>query len=174
MILGKTLGALALAVALVFMLAGRTSVEIPKTDKSMRPAIGDGTSFAVDPSWALLPSRGATVAFVPPGGEARTRCAVVVAVQGDRVVGFIMASQKHWGFGLVTSGWIELVGVHPNHMGSGVGKALGEAILDHFEEQEIGDVYTAVKWDYADLITFFKSIGFGRSEFINLRITRKE
>ncbi|MCK5414791.1 MAG: GNAT family N-acetyltransferase, partial [Thermoplasmata archaeon] len=51
----------------------------------------------------------------------------LVAVQGDRVVGFIMASQKHWGFGLVTSGWIELVGVHPNHMGSGVGKALGEA-----------------------------------------------
>ena len=98
----------------------------------------------------------------------------LVAVEGDRVVGFIMASQKHWGFGLVTSGWIELVGVHPNHMGSGVGKALGEAILDHFEEQDIGDVYTAVKWDYADLITFFKSIGFGRSEFINLRITRKE
>ena len=98
----------------------------------------------------------------------------LVAVQSDRVVGFIMASQKHWGFGLVTSGWIELVGVHPKHMGSGVGKALGEAVLDHFEEQDIGDVYTAVKWDYADLITFFKSIGFGRSEFINLRITRKE
>ena len=98
----------------------------------------------------------------------------LVAVQRDRVVGFIMASQKHWGFGLVTSGWIELVGVHPNHMGSGVGKALGEAILDHFEEQEIGDVYTAVKWDYSDLITFFKSIGFGRSEFMNLKYVREE
>ncbi len=98
----------------------------------------------------------------------------LVAVQGDQVVGFIMASQKHWGFGLVTSGWIELVGVHPNHMGSGVGKALGEAILAHFEDQDIGDVYTAVKWDYADLITFFKSIGFGRSEFINLRYKTRE
>ena len=98
----------------------------------------------------------------------------LVAVQGDRVVGFIMASQKHWGFGLVTSGWIELVGVHPNHMGSGVGKALGEAILAHFEDQDIGDVYTAVKWDYADLITFFKAIGFGRSEFINLRYKTRE
>ena len=98
----------------------------------------------------------------------------LVAVQGGRVVGFIMASQKHWGFGLVTSGWVELVGVHPNHMGSGVGKALGEAVLDHFEDQGIGDVYTAVKWDYSDLITFFKSIGFGRSEFINLRYKRRE
>ena len=98
----------------------------------------------------------------------------LVAVDRGRVVGFIMASQKHWGFGLVTSGWIELVGVHPDHMGSGVGKALGEAVMDHFEEQGIDDVYTAVKWDYSDLITFFKSIGFGRSEFINLRHRRRE
>ena len=98
----------------------------------------------------------------------------MVADKGGRVVGFIMASQKHWGFGLVTSGWIELVGVHPNHMGSGVGNALGEAVLKHFDEQGIDDVYTAVKWDYADLITFFKSVGFGRSEFINLRYKRKE
>ena len=98
----------------------------------------------------------------------------LVAVDRGRVVGFIMASQKHWGFGLVTSGWIELVGVHPEHMGRGVGKALGEAVMDHFEEQGIDDVYTAVKWDYSDLITFFKSIGFGRSEFINLRHRRRE
>jgi ribosomal protein S18 acetylase RimI-like enzyme len=49
----------------------------------------------------------------------------MVAVDRERVVGFIMASQKHWGFGLVTSGWIELVGVHPNHMGVGIGKSLG-------------------------------------------------
>jgi ribosomal protein S18 acetylase RimI-like enzyme len=98
----------------------------------------------------------------------------LVAVSREKVVGFIMASQKHWGFGLVTSGWIELVGVHPDHMGGGVGKALGEAALSHFESQDICDVYTAVKWDYADLITFFKSIGFGRSEFINLRFKKEE
>ena len=48
------------------------------------------------------------------------------------------------------------------------------AILAHFEEQDIDDVYTAVKWDYSDLITFFKSVGFGRSEFINLKHAREE
>jgi ribosomal protein S18 acetylase RimI-like enzyme len=98
----------------------------------------------------------------------------LVAVERGEVVGFIMASQKNWGFGLVTSGWIELVGVHPDHMGRGIGKDLGEVVMDHFKDQDIDDVYTAVKWDYADLITFFKSIGFGRSEFINLRYKRKE
>jgi ribosomal protein S18 acetylase RimI-like enzyme len=98
----------------------------------------------------------------------------LVAAEHDRVHGFIMASQKHWGFGLTTSGWVELVGVHPNYMGAGVGKMLGRAILEHFNSQGIENVYTAVKWDYADLITFFKSIGFGRSEFINLKYTGEE
>ncbi len=98
----------------------------------------------------------------------------LVAVEKGEVVGFLMSSQKSWGFGLVTSGWIELVGVLPDHMGRGIGHALGKAILDHFDEQDIDDVYTAVKWDYSDLITFFKSIGFGRSEFINLKHAREE
>jgi ribosomal protein S18 acetylase RimI-like enzyme len=98
----------------------------------------------------------------------------LVAVTMDRVRGFIIASQKHWGFGLGVSGWIEVVGVHPEHMGTGVGKALGEAILAHFDEQGITNVYTAVRWDAADMITFFKSIGFSKSEFINLKFTKEE
>ncbi len=98
----------------------------------------------------------------------------LVAIEKGEVVGFLMSSQKSWGFGLVTSGWIELVGVLPDHMGRGIGHALGKAILAHFDEQDIDDVYTAVKWDYSDLITFFKSIGFGRSEFINLKHVREE
>ena len=98
----------------------------------------------------------------------------LVAHDKGNVVGFIIASLKHWGFGLGTSGWIELVGVHPDHMGGGVGKALGAAVLDHFEQVGICDVYTAVRWDHADMITFFKSIGFGRSEFINLKHSRED
>jgi ribosomal protein S18 acetylase RimI-like enzyme len=98
----------------------------------------------------------------------------LVAMFGEKVVGFIIASQKHWGFGLGVSGWIEVVGVHPDHMGSGVGKALGKAILEHFTSQDINNVYTAVRWDGADMITFFKSIGFAKSEFINLKYTKPE
>lgn len=98
----------------------------------------------------------------------------LVAHDKGKVVGFIIATQKHWGFGLGTSGWVEVVGVHPDRMGTGVGKALGSAILEHFEGEGISEVYTAVKWDHADMITFFKSIGFGRSEFINLKFSSEE
>ncbi len=98
----------------------------------------------------------------------------LVAHDKGNVVGFIIATQKHWGFGLGTSGWVEVVGVHPDHMGTGIGRALGTAVLEHFESQGICDVYTAVKWDHADMITFFKSIGFGRSEFINLKFSRED
>ena len=90
------------------------------------------------------------------------------------VAGFIIATQKHWGFGLGISGWIEVVGVHPDHMGQGIGKALGDEIVGHFKDQGIDDVYTAVRWDAADMIAFFKSIGFDRSEFINLKHTGGE
>jgi L-amino acid N-acyltransferase YncA len=98
----------------------------------------------------------------------------LVAIDKGKVVGFIIATQKHWGFGLGTSGWVEVVGVHPDRMGTGVGRALGQAVLEHFKSQGICDVYTAVKWDHADMITFFKAIGFGRSEFINLKFTRED
>lgn len=98
----------------------------------------------------------------------------LVAHDRGKVVGFIIATQKHWGFGLGTSGWVEVVGVHPDHMGTGVGRALGQAVLEHFKSQGICDVYTAVKWDHADMITFFKAIGFGRSEFINLKFSMED
>ena len=49
-----------------------------------------------------------------------------VAETDGFVAGFIIATQKHWGFGLGISGWIEVVGVHPDHMGQGIGKALGD------------------------------------------------
>jgi ribosomal protein S18 acetylase RimI-like enzyme len=96
----------------------------------------------------------------------------LVAEEGGAVVGFVIGSLKHWGFGLGVSGWVEVVGVSPGHMGTGVGRALGEALLAHFRAAGIRDVYTAVRWDSGDLIAFFKSIGFDKSEFINLKFSQ--
>jgi len=30
-------------------------------------------------------------------------------------------------------------------------------------------IYTSVRWDSTDLLSFFKAVGFERSDFINLR-----
>lgn len=92
----------------------------------------------------------------------------LVAETDDAVAGFIVGSIKDWGFGVKHTGWIEIVGVSPEHMGKGIGKALGEALIGHFRGKEIKEVYTSVRWDSGDLIEFFKSIGFDKSSFINL------
>ena len=82
------LGAVAtgVAVAIVFLLSReRTVVKVPATDSAMRPAIGEGTDFEVDPSWLANPTRDAVVAYVPPGRSEAPSVARVVAVAGDRL-----------------------------------------------------------------------------------------
>ncbi len=91
-----------------------------------------------------------------------------IASRDDRVVGFIIGEVKGEGFGLEQSGWIEVVGVHPTQMGIGIGQALAERLFDFFRKRRVRDVYTAVRWDAVDMLSFFKSVGFDRSTFINL------
>jgi len=43
-----------------------------------------------------------------------------------------------------------------------------EKVFEAFRERKIENVYTAVRWDAVDMLSFFKSVGFGRSDFINL------
>jgi L-amino acid N-acyltransferase YncA len=91
-----------------------------------------------------------------------------VAESGDKVTGFIIGEMKGEGFGLELSGWIEIVGVHPSQMGAGIGHALGNKLFAYFRKKGVRDVYTAVRWDAVDMLSFFKSLGFDRSTFINL------
>jgi len=91
-----------------------------------------------------------------------------VAVRDGKVVGFALGEVKGEGFGLPQSGWIEVVGVDPQAMGEGIGKAMLDKVFEAFRRKKIENVYTAVRWDSVDMVSFFKSIGFGRSDFINL------
>ena len=91
-----------------------------------------------------------------------------VTSKDGQVVGFIIGEVKGESFGLEQSGWIEVVGVHPSQMGIGIGQALAERLFDFFRKRRVRDVYTAVRWDAVDMLSFFKSVGFDRSTFINL------
>ncbi len=91
-----------------------------------------------------------------------------VATHDGKVNGFVIGEVKGEGFGLEQSGWIEVVGVHPSQMGVGIGHALTHRLFQYFKKRGIHDVYTAVRWDAVDMLSFFKSIGFDRSPFINL------
>ncbi len=91
-----------------------------------------------------------------------------VAVRDGEIVGFIIGEIKGEAFGLRHSGWLEVMGVAPHAMGEGIGKAMIEKLFDHFRRKKITSVHTALRWDAVDMVSFFSSVGFGRSDFINL------
>jgi N-acetylglutamate synthase-like GNAT family acetyltransferase len=95
--------------------------------------------------------------------------ACLVAETDGTVVGFVIGDVKDWGFGMEKSGWLEIIGVHPKYMGRGIGRSLGRKLIAHFEDRGISSMYTVARWDSGDLLAFFKSIGFDRSDFINLK-----
>ena len=93
----------------------------------------------------------------------------VVAELDGKVVGFIITYILHGGFGLEKSAWIGLFGVEPKYMGSGIGKRMAKEVFDELTKMNIKNIFTSVKWDSVDLLSFFKSLGFDRCNFINLK-----
>ncbi len=92
-----------------------------------------------------------------------------VAVIKGKIVGYMISYIVFGGFGLEKGAWIATLGVDPKFMGRGIGKKLAEEILAVYREKGINDIYTSVRWDSVDLLSFFKTLGFDRSNFINLR-----
>jgi len=99
--------------------------------------------------------------------ETEPKACLVATVKG-KPIGFIIGDVKTWGFGMRQSGWFEIIGIHPKHMGTGVGRDLGKRLLRYFRSKQVDGIYTAVRWDSGDLLSFFKSIGFEHSGFLNL------
>ena len=98
----------------------------------------------------------------------RKDSACFVAELDDRVVGFMISYILTLGFGIEKSAWIATMGVHPKYMGQGIGARLAEEIFKSYKAQGIKRVYTSVRWDSTDLLSFFRTLDFERSDFINL------
>jgi ribosomal protein S18 acetylase RimI-like enzyme len=92
----------------------------------------------------------------------------LVALDQGQVVGFIISEIMTNSFGLDQGGWIQIIGVLPKYMGIGIGQSLITQIFTMYKKKKINEVYTAARWDSVDLLSFFKSVGFDRSNFINL------
>ena len=99
----------------------------------------------------------------------RKEDASFVAELDGRVVGYMISIVISGGFGILKSTWIANMGVNPKFMGQGIGENLANRIFEFSREKGIKDVYTSVRWDSPDLLSFFKTLGFDRSNFINLR-----
>jgi N-acetylglutamate synthase-like GNAT family acetyltransferase len=91
-----------------------------------------------------------------------------VAELAGKVVGFMISHVMTFSFGLEKSAWIATMGVDPKHMGQQIGARLADEIFTFYKAQNITNIYTSVKWDATDVVSFFKTMGFQRSDFINL------
>jgi ribosomal protein S18 acetylase RimI-like enzyme len=91
-----------------------------------------------------------------------------VAEYEGQVAGYLISSILTGSFGIDKSAWVSMLGVRPSFMGQGIGEQLAEAAFARFRELGIENVHTTVRWDSTDLLSFFKTRGFDRSDFINL------
>ncbi len=91
-----------------------------------------------------------------------------VANDGDNIVGFMIGYIMTPAFGIDKSAWISAFGVDPNYMGRHIGKLLAKKLFKFYKKKGIEVIHTSVLWDYMDVLSFFKAIGFKRSRFVEL------
>jgi ribosomal protein S18 acetylase RimI-like enzyme len=135
--------------------------------RKMRKDDADEVS-RIDAAITKSPSR---IDFKPIVAEAakRNSNASLVAEIRDKVVGFMISIITAGIFGTEKVAWISMFGVDPKYMGQEIGKSLAKGIFDYYKEKGVKKIYTSVRWDSTDLLSFFKAVGFERSNFINLR-----
>jgi ribosomal protein S18 acetylase RimI-like enzyme len=95
--------------------------------------------------------------------------ACFVAELDGQVIGFMISYILTLGFGIEKSAWIATLGINPKYMGQGIGAGLAQKVFQFYRDEGVHNVYTSVRWDSTDLLSFFKTLGFDRSNFINLR-----
>lgn len=93
-----------------------------------------------------------------------------VAEVDGKVVGFVIGYSLSGSFGLDRSALLATVGVDPKFMGQKIGQQLAEKVMAHYKEQGYKSIHLSVRWDATDLLSFFKTMGFDQSEFINLEM----
>lgn len=81
-----------------------------------------------------------------------------------KLEGFVLADIRPWEFGRRAHvGWVIALGVNPQHQGKGLGRMLGERVLEQFHRLGVTRVQTLVEPETAELEPFFKSLGFKES-----------
>ena len=129
-----------------------------------------GAVARIDAAITKAPSRLDFRRIVEQEAE-RDTDASFVAVINRKVVGFMISYITSGNFGLDQCAWIAMFGVDPKYMGEGIGSQLAEEIFEYYKQKGINKIYTSVRWDSTDILSFFKTLGFERSDFINLRKT---
>ena len=97
-----------------------------------------------------------------------------VAEKDKKIVGFMISYILPFGFGAEDCAYIANLGVHPKYMDQGIGAGMTKEVFMFYKARGISTVYTSVRWDSTDLLSFCKSMGFERSNYINLHMKFNE
>jgi ribosomal protein S18 acetylase RimI-like enzyme len=135
--------------------------------RKMRKDDADEVS-RIDAAITKAPSRINFKPIVAEVTKQNANASLVAEIRG-KVVGFMISIITAGIFGTEKVAWISMFGVDPRYMGQQIGKSLAKEIFDYYQEKGVKKIYTSVRWDSTDLLSFFKALGFERSDFINLR-----
>jgi len=122
----------------------------------------------IDAAITKTPSRLNFKPIVADAAKKSPNANLVAEIRG-KVVGFMTSYITAGIFGTEKIAWISMFGVDPKYMGQEIGKSLANGIFDYYKQKGVKKIYTSVRWDSTDLLSFFKTLDFERSDFINLR-----
>jgi len=89
-----------------------------------------------------------------------------VAEIDDEVVGFLLGDIRGAEYGTDISGWIDMMGVAPEHQRRGIGKRLVEAFCRECQRNEV-KTRVIIREDDQRLIGFWSSVGFQRGKLVS-------
>ena len=83
----------------------------------------------------------------------------LVALHGDRVVGYVIGEVRDWEFGSPPCGWVFAISVDPAARLAGIGTRLLEAISDTFRRAGVRKLRTLLARENTLILSFFRSQG---------------
>jgi ribosomal protein S18 acetylase RimI-like enzyme len=94
----------------------------------------------------------------------------LVAVAGERVVGFVIGEVRDWEFGQPPCGWVFAIDVDPAARQRGVGARLLAAVRERFERVGVRVLRTLLASDNTLILSFFRSQGMTAGRLIPLEL----
>jgi len=94
----------------------------------------------------------------------------LVALQGGRVVGFVIGEVRYWEFGSPPCGWVFAIDVDPQARLAGVGTQLLQAISARFQHIGVRKLRTIVALENTLILSFFRAQGMMAGPLIALEM----
>ncbi|MDE2399109.1 MAG: GNAT family N-acetyltransferase [Burkholderiales bacterium] len=104
------------------------------------------------------------------GSAERAEQQFLVALQGGRVVGFIIGEVRDWEFGSPPCGWVFAIDVDPRARLGGIGTRLLQAISERFRSAGVRQLRTLLALDNTLILSFFRSQGMMAGPLISLEM----